>query len=163
TSLPIYKPTLPHFTGRRRRPRYSYTPYTELTYSLSASSQSPPEERLDMEFEDDLFFADLSKQISLLIMDDDEEDPVSVSSSVSFQAYSISNYPTAVQSPFMYEQSCRRESKGTGVFIPQSSLPRRKQRQGRYSNPKGQRKQDNNTTRMVSQVSYSNSYSSKKG
>lgn len=33
-----------------------------------------------MELEDDLFFADLSKQISLLIMDDDDEDP-----SVSFQ------------------------------------------------------------------------------
>ncbi|CAN1796261.1 hypothetical protein LINPERHAP1_LOCUS20847 [Linum perenne] len=62
-----------------------------------------------MEFEDDLFFADLSKQISLLIMDDDEQDP-----DISLQAYSRSNYPTAVQSPFMYEQSCRRESKGTG-------------------------------------------------
>ncbi|CAN1129417.1 hypothetical protein LINPERPRIM_LOCUS17427 [Linum perenne] len=121
-----------------------------------------------MEFEDDLFFADLSKQISLLIMDDDEQDPVAaVSSSVSFQAYSRSNYPTAVQSPFMYEQSCRRESKGTGVFIPQSSVPRRKQRQGRYSNStvhsKGQRKQEHNNTRMVSQVSYTNSYNSKKG
>ena len=28
------------------------------------------------ELEDDLFFADLSKQISLLIMDDDDEDPL---------------------------------------------------------------------------------------
>lgn len=38
-----------------------------------------------MEVEDDLFFADLSKQISLLIMDDDEEDPVANCPSVSLQ------------------------------------------------------------------------------
>lgn len=37
-----------------------------------------------MEVEDDLFFADLSKQISLLIMDDNE-DPVARCPSVSFQ------------------------------------------------------------------------------
>ncbi|KHG11337.1 hypothetical protein F383_11784 [Gossypium arboreum] len=36
-----------------------------------------------VELEDDLFFADLSKQISLLIMDD--EDSVSTCPSVSFQ------------------------------------------------------------------------------
>lgn len=38
-----------------------------------------------MEVEDDLFFADLSKQISLLIMDDDEADPVANCPSVSLQ------------------------------------------------------------------------------
>lgn len=37
-----------------------------------------------MEIEDDLFFQDLSKQISLLIMDDDE-DPVARCPSVSLQ------------------------------------------------------------------------------
>lgn len=37
-----------------------------------------------MEVEDDLFFADLSKQISLLIMDD-EEDPLANCPSVSLQ------------------------------------------------------------------------------
>lgn len=37
-----------------------------------------------MEVEDDLFFADLNKQISLLIMDD-EEDPLANCPSVSFQ------------------------------------------------------------------------------
>ena len=39
-----------------------------------------------VELEDDLFFADLSKQISLLIMDDDE-DPVARCPSVSFQVF----------------------------------------------------------------------------
>lgn len=36
--------------------------------------------------EDDLFFADLTKQISLLIMDD-EEDPIATCPSVSLQVY----------------------------------------------------------------------------
>ena len=39
-----------------------------------------------VELEDDLFFADLSKQISLLIMDDDE-DPVARCPLVSFQVF----------------------------------------------------------------------------
>ncbi|KAF4350199.1 hypothetical protein F8388_001804 [Cannabis sativa] len=95
------------------------------------------------ELEDDLFFKDLSKQISLLIMDEEEEeeeeeDPLANYPSVSFQAFSHvihNNIPPAVQShQFVYEQSCKRESsKGTGVFIPQSSQPRRKQRHGRSS------------------------------
>ncbi|EOY05573.1 hypothetical protein QQP08_013374 [Theobroma cacao] len=84
-----------------------------------------------VELEDDLFFADLSKQISLLIMDDDE-DPVAKCPSVSFQAFSRANYPVA-PSPFLHGQNCRKESKGTGVFIPQSSQPRRKHKQGRFS------------------------------
>ncbi|XVE86664.1 hypothetical protein DITRI_Ditri18aG0052800 [Diplodiscus trichospermus] len=41
-----------------------------------------------VELEDDIFFADLSKQISLLIMDDDE-DPVATCPSVSFQVLTI--------------------------------------------------------------------------
>lgn len=41
-----------------------------------------------MEIEDDLFFQDLSKQISLLIMDDDDEDPVVHCPSVSLQVLS---------------------------------------------------------------------------
>ncbi|XP_010546850.1 PREDICTED: uncharacterized protein LOC104818805 [Tarenaya hassleriana] len=105
---------------------------------------------MELELEDDVFFADISKQISLLIMDeDDEQDPVSVCSSVSFQGLLGGNYQTASAgvgvSPYAYEQSCRtRESKGTGVFIPRSSSqPRRKQhsqKQGRFSsfNPKPQ-------------------------
>lgn len=41
---------------------------------------------MGMEVEDDLFFADLSKQISLLIMDDDDDqNPVATYSSVPFQ------------------------------------------------------------------------------
>ncbi|OAY55825.1 uncharacterized protein LOC110611231 [Manihot esculenta] len=106
-----------------------------------------------IELEDDLFFADISKQISLLVMEDDE-DPVANYPSVSFQDFSRANYPTA-SSACMYEQ--RRESKGTGVFIPRSSQPRRKHRQGRHSsfNSKSHKQQDN--ARMVSHVSYNNS------
>ncbi|XVF17136.1 hypothetical protein REPUB_Repub10bG0093300 [Reevesia pubescens] len=120
-----------------------------------------------VELEDDLFFADLSKQISLLIMDDDDEDPVARCPSVSFQTFSGANYPIA-QSPYLQEQiSTRSESKGTGVFIPRSSQPRRKHRQGRYSsfNTKSNRQQHHdNTTKMVSQASYiNNSFYPRKG
>ncbi|KAG4154243.1 hypothetical protein ERO13_D03G046400v2 [Gossypium hirsutum] len=114
-----------------------------------------------VELEDDLFFADLSKQISLLIMDD--EDPVSTCPSVSFQTFSAANY-LITQSPYLQEQICRRESKGTGVFIPKASHPRRKHRQGRYSsfNRKSNRHHDN-TTKMASQPSYDNSFYPRKG
>ncbi|KDP40123.1 hypothetical protein JCGZ_02121 [Jatropha curcas] len=114
-----------------------------------------------MEFEDDLLFADLSKQISLLIMDDDE-DPVANYPSVSFQDFSRGNCPAAASS-FVCEQ--RRESKGTGVFIPRSSQPRRKDRQGRHSsfNSSKSNRLHQDNTRMVSQVSYSNSLYPKKG
>ncbi|KAK4372457.1 hypothetical protein RND71_007841 [Anisodus tanguticus] len=87
-----------------------------------------------MEVEDDLYFADLSKQISLLIMDDDEhENSSSYRSSVdSLQGFSQVMYP-ATRAPYVYEQNSRREiSKGTGVFIPRSSHPRRKNRQPRH-------------------------------
>ncbi|XP_050216175.1 uncharacterized protein LOC126667248 [Mercurialis annua] len=112
-----------------------------------------------MEFEDDLFFADLSKQISLLIMDDDE-DPLVNYPSVSFQDFSRGNHQIAASS-FPYEQTCRRESKGTGVFIPRSSLPRRKHR-SRHSNsfnskPKRQQQDPENTKMASHQVSYNNS------
>ncbi|KAL5713555.1 hypothetical protein ACHQM5_015619 [Ranunculus cassubicifolius] len=111
-----------------------------------------------MELEDDLYFADLSRQISLLIMDDDE-DSVTHCPSVAFQAYSRSCHRTA-PSPLMYEQvyeqACRRESKGTGVFIPRSSLPRRKNRQGKSAslNNKSYRQQDR--SRSASNISYTN-------
>ncbi|XP_057475831.1 uncharacterized protein LOC130763843 [Actinidia eriantha] len=88
-----------------------------------------------MEVEDDVFFADLNKQISLLIMDDDDDKkPAShCRPSVSPQAFSRAVYPPT-KPPLSYQQTCTRESKGTGVFIPQSSHPRRKiNRQGRFS------------------------------
>ncbi|KAK9137210.1 hypothetical protein Sjap_007804 [Stephania japonica] len=87
-----------------------------------------------MEVEDDLFFADLSKQLALLIMDDDEVDPVVHCPSVSLQALSRVHHHTSsttAPSPFTYQQVYTRESKGTGVFIPRSSMPRRKNRQGK--------------------------------
>eukprot|EP00262_Sarcandra_glabra_P012481 TRINITY_DN322_c0_g1_i1.p1 TRINITY_DN322_c0_g1~~TRINITY_DN322_c0_g1_i1.p1 ORF type:complete len:133 (-),score=5.19 TRINITY_DN322_c0_g1_i1:205-603(-) len=84
-----------------------------------------------MEVEDDVFFADLSKQIALLIMDDDEGSPAPCPSVVALQGFSHSHRPIA-SSTFGLEQSCVRESRGTGVFIPRSSMPRRKNRSGRF-------------------------------
>ncbi|KAK8482402.1 hypothetical protein V6N13_111242 [Hibiscus sabdariffa] len=114
-----------------------------------------------VELEDDLFFADLSRQISLLIMDD--EDPVSRCPSVSFQTFSGANYPVT-QSPHLQEQILKRESKGTGVFIPKASHPRRKNRQGKYSsfNRKTNRQLDN-TTKTASQACYNHSFYPGKG
>ena len=45
---------------------------------------------MELELDDDVFFADISKQISLLIMDEDEQlNPVSLStSSLAFQVCS---------------------------------------------------------------------------
>ncbi|OWM69843.1 lateral signaling target protein 2 homolog [Punica granatum] len=93
-----------------------------------------------MEMEDDLFFADLSKQINLLIMEEDdgvEEEPVAPywQHSSSLQGFSrAANVPLAPSLASAYEQiNCRREiSKGTGVFIPKCSQPRGKNRQGRF-------------------------------
>ncbi|KAF2535443.1 hypothetical protein F2Q68_00022369 [Brassica cretica] len=78
---------------------------------------------MELELDDDVFFADISKQISLLIMDEDEQlNPVSLSSSspLAFQSMFRGSYQTA---PYMYHQE---QSKGTGVFIPKSSQTRRR-------------------------------------
>ncbi|KAK4757657.1 hypothetical protein SAY87_018958 [Trapa incisa] len=92
--------------------------------------------------EDDLLFADLSKQISLLIMEDDdvvlEEEPLDPYwhySSALQGFYRAVNNPAVLQPISAYDQVyCRSEiSKGTGVFIPKSSQPRRKNSQGRTS------------------------------
>ncbi|XP_059632554.1 uncharacterized protein LOC132275159 [Cornus florida] len=109
-----------------------------------------------MEVEDDVFFADISKQISLLIMDD-EEDKVAHCPSVTLQAFSRTVHPST-QSPYPNSQStCRGESKGTGVFIPRSSPPSRKNRHGRFSttssNTKYQRQQPD---KGLPHVSYNN-------
>ncbi|KAF5736834.1 hypothetical protein HS088_TW14G00989 [Tripterygium wilfordii] len=115
-----------------------------------------------VEAEDDLFFADLSKQISLLIMDDDDEDPVERCPSVSFQAFSRANYAATASPLILQEQTLyRRESKGTGVFIPQSLHPRRKNnRQGKFSSfnssKSQQQQQQLDNARFVSQASYNN-------
>ncbi|KAJ1405608.1 hypothetical protein SESBI_25750 [Sesbania bispinosa] len=109
-----------------------------------------------VELEDDLFFADLSKQISLLIMDEDE-DPLACCPADSLQSFSGAICPPP-QSAFLYEQPLARQSKGTGVFIPQSTQPRRKRRKGRstssYARYHQKQSQD---TRMVSQVPIKNS------
>ncbi|XP_010492973.1 PREDICTED: uncharacterized protein LOC104770275 [Camelina sativa] len=99
---------------------------------------------MELELDDDVFFADISKQISLLITDEDEQlNPVSLSSSspsLSFQGLFRGGYQTA---PYMYHQE---QSKGTGVFIPKSSQPRRRphhyQKQGKYSSFKAKQQQN---------------------
>lgn len=112
-----------------------------------------------MELEDDLFFADLNKQISLLIMDEDEQEgPLACSPPEPLQAFSgaIIHHPPPL-SVIVYEQGVRRTSKGTGVFIPQSIQPRRRHRRGRSGSYAKHQKQSEDT-RMVSQAP-DNSYS----
>ncbi|KAI3814838.1 hypothetical protein L1987_14484 [Smallanthus sonchifolius] len=84
--------------------------------------------------EDDLFFADLSKRISLLIMDDDDDQaPTLHYPPVSVQVLSQTIHPIHNQIPASFhDQNGRREIKGTGVFIPRSSTnPRRRKKQSR--------------------------------
>ncbi|XP_068463298.1 LOW QUALITY PROTEIN: uncharacterized protein [Phaseolus vulgaris] len=116
-----------------------------------------------VELEDDLFFADLSKQISLLIMDEDEdEDPLPSSPQQHhFQTFSGSLYPPP-QSAMFYEHALRRQSKGTGVFIPQSTQPRRKHRKGRSSSNAKHQKQSPDT-RTAAQVPSNSTFKSKNG
>ncbi|KAJ8500481.1 hypothetical protein OPV22_011033 [Ensete ventricosum] len=78
-----------------------------------------------VEVEDDVFFADLSKQIALLIMDDEEEFPVQCPQ---LPVQDLPYMPQVMMPPpYGYELlAYRRESKGTGVFIPRSAAPRRK-------------------------------------
>ncbi|CAH1426951.1 unnamed protein product [Lactuca virosa] len=77
-----------------------------------------------------LFKSDLSKRISLLIMDDDE-DPTLHCPPVSFQVISQTIHPIHNQIPSFHEQNGRREIKGTGVFIPRSSTNPRRSKQSR--------------------------------
>ncbi|CAI9778900.1 unnamed protein product [Fraxinus pennsylvanica] len=84
-----------------------------------------------VEVEDDVFFADLSKQISLLIMDDDEDSLHDNFPSVN-QAFTQAIHP-ATQMPVLHQKTCTKERKGTGVFIPRSSHPGRKNRQERHT------------------------------
>ncbi|KAL2339159.1 hypothetical protein Fmac_013605 [Flemingia macrophylla] len=114
-----------------------------------------------MDLEDDLFYADLSKQISLLIMDEDE-DPLASSNSDSLQNFSGSIQPHP-QCGFLFEEAMRTQiSKGTGVFIPQSTKPRRKHRKGKsISNSKYQKQSQD--TKLVSQVPIKSSLKPKNG
>ncbi|KAK7359739.1 hypothetical protein VNO77_01704 [Canavalia gladiata] len=110
-----------------------------------------------VEPEDDLLFADLSKEIALLIMDEDE-DPLASCPAASLQAFSGAIHPPP-QFAFL---TLRRESKGTGVFIPQVTQPRRKHRKGRSSSHAKYQKQSQDT-RMVSQVPNKNSFKPRNG
>ncbi|WVY94281.1 hypothetical protein V8G54_033369, partial [Vigna mungo] len=114
-----------------------------------------------VELEDDLFFADLSKEIALLIMDEDE-DHIDSSPPQSLQAFSEAIYPPP-QFAFLYEHALRRESKGTGVFIPQATQPRRKQRKGRAGSHAKHHQKQSQDTRTVSQVPNKNSFKSRNG
>ncbi|EPS63252.1 hypothetical protein M569_11537 [Genlisea aurea] len=77
-------------------------------------------------FDDDVFYADLSRQLSLLILDDDEDDDFCPSANLKAVIH------PKIQ-PSFQQQMSKRESKGTGVFIPRSLNPRRKNvRQGKF-------------------------------
>lgn len=111
-----------------------------------------------LELDDDVFFKDLSRQISLLIMDDDDgTDDVSLvrCPSVNFQAFNQTILPTAQPSFLHYNQQMnkRDQSKGTGVFIPRSMNPGRKNtKPGRFT-ASGNKFQ---SSRGLPHVSYSN-------
>ncbi|KAI3715423.1 hypothetical protein L6452_22405 [Arctium lappa] len=94
--------------------------------------------------EDDLFYADLSKRISLLIMDDDEDPTVVYCPPVSLQVISQTIHPIHNQIPSLHDQNGRREIKGTGVFIPRSSTNPRRSKHSRS-------KSSSNTTRTQTQ------------
>ncbi|KAM7488694.1 hypothetical protein LguiB_026178 [Lonicera macranthoides] len=95
--------------------------------------------------EDDLLFADLSKRIALLIMDDDERPVAGNCPTDSFQAFSRAIHPNT-QSPATYEQTWRRsDSKGTGVFIPRSTYPTRRKNKQQKSVANSSNRHPNNT------------------
>lgn len=69
-----------------------------------------------------------------------------------------------MQSQMFYEQSRQKEqSKGTGVFIPLSTQPRRKNKQGRFtnapSNTKFQKHSDDNSRGHPQALDSNNYYS----
>lgn len=73
------------------------------------------------------------------------------------QAFSRAIHPPP-HADFLYEQALmRRESKGTGVFIPQATQPKRKQKKGRSNSYSNYQKQSHDT-RIISQVPNKNSF-----
>ncbi|THU70168.1 hypothetical protein C4D60_Mb08t22180 [Musa balbisiana] len=83
-----------------------------------------------MEVEDDVFFADLSKRMALLIMEDEEESPAQCPT---LPVQELPYMPQMLMLPPHTNEVAyrRRESKGTGVFIPLSTAPGRKNRSRR--------------------------------
>ncbi|KAL1188539.1 hypothetical protein V5N11_036294 [Cardamine amara subsp. amara] len=91
-------------------------------------------------------------------MDEDEQlNPVALSSSssLSYQGLFRGGYQTA---PYMYHQE---QSKGTGVFIPKSSQPRRRphhhQKQGRFSSFNAKQQHSLRQNRQEYQLNHDNS------
>ncbi|KAL8026241.1 hypothetical protein ABFX02_14G014900 [Erythranthe guttata] len=102
-----------------------------------------------LESEYDVFFADMSKQISLMIMDDDERDE-------SLIAHHPSLNPRVFAQSIYPERSC---SKGTGVFIPHSSFPRRRNtynKQGKLNNKFHPRPSFDHKSKELSHVACNN-------
>ncbi|URE29403.1 hypothetical protein MUK42_16816 [Musa troglodytarum] len=114
-----------------------------------------------MEVEDDVFFADLSKRMALLIMEDEEESPAQC------PTLPVQELPCMPQMsmlpPHTHEVAYRRrESKGTGVFIPLSAAPRRKNRPRRStavedsSNPQRQHQLGKSVAAVASHATNAN-------
>ncbi|CAA6669031.1 unnamed protein product [Spirodela intermedia] len=91
------------------------------------------------ELEDDLFFADLSERIALLIMEEKDDDDDGGGAAEEFfwrrRREGIPFQAFAAAPPSLPERPGVRGIRGTGVFIPQSSLPRRKPRNGKSTHP----------------------------
>ncbi|KAI4317768.1 hypothetical protein L6164_025611 [Bauhinia variegata] len=93
---------------------------------------------------------------------DEDEDPLACCPADSIKEFSGAIHPPP-QSFFLYEQQgFRRESKGTGVFIPQSTQPRRKQRKARSSSSAKHQKQSEDT-RMSHQAPNNHSLKPRNG
>ncbi|KAH7677045.1 hypothetical protein IHE45_07G056100 [Dioscorea alata] len=102
-----------------------------------------------MEVEDDVLFAELSRQLALLIMDDDEQFPVQPPPPLPFPGFHQVSQAVMMPSSLTYEASFMRESKGTGVFIPQCKYPRRKNRSGRPNSSNNSYKETNKPGTLV--------------
>ncbi|KAJ8442736.1 hypothetical protein Cgig2_011006 [Carnegiea gigantea] len=102
---------------------------------------------VEVAMEDDVFFADLNRQISLLIDDDDDDDPLP-HPQIHFSQSTI--HPSMLPSAqYIHQENCTKEyfmsAKGTGVFIPQWPLLRRKYKEQR----KRRAKSNNNNKQFI--------------
>lgn len=61
---------------------------------------------------------------------------------------SMNHHPQIMGSQYLYQENSR-ISKGTGVFIPQSSQPRRKYKQGKRNSPPSYTSKSNNKQQLV--------------
>ncbi|KAG6520971.1 uncharacterized protein LOC122053702 [Zingiber officinale] len=96
-----------------------------------------------LDVEDEAFFADLNKQLAMLIMDDDEEFPTQCPP-LPVQEIAYMPQMIMLMPPYISEVVQRRERKGTGVFIPKSTAPRKKNKSRRPTTSSMENNNSNN-------------------